>query len=261
MQNQKAITDTVIQGGTVNKMPNKLKTPPVVSEENTAGATVAQKKIPFAIAEAYKSIRTNLISLLDKENKKVFVISSPNASEGKSTTAINTAISLSQLNKKVLLVDVDAHRPSIHHKLKLDNSLGIMELIDGKTELDDTIKHYNSSLDVITTGALPQNATEMFSAPQFDELLKLFRENYDYVILDAPPVNILSDALVIGQKVDGMVFIIRAGITTHENLRRALSSAEVLDIDILGVILNGSDYGTKHYYKKYYSTYNGKYSY
>lgn len=242
-------------------MPNKLKTPPVVSEENSAGETATQKKIPFAIAEAYKSIRTNLISLLDKENKKVFVISSPNASEGKSTTSINTAISLSQLNKKVLLVDADAHRPSIHHKLKLDNSVGLMELIDGKAELNNALKHYNSSLDIITTGALPQNATEMFSTPEFDELLKLFRENYDYVILDVPPANILSDALVIGQKVDGMVFVIRAGITTHENMRRALSSAEVLDIDILGVILNGSDYGTKRYYKKYYSTYNGKYSY
>lgn len=242
-------------------MPNKLKAAPVSSENNTVGGAAAQKRIPFAIAEAYKSIRTNLISLLDKENKKTFVISSPNASEGKSTTSINTAISLSQLNKKVLLVDADAHRPSIHQKLKLDNSVGLMDLINGSIEPDDAIKHYNSSLDIITTGALPQNATEMFSTPEFDELLKTFREKYDYVILDAPPVNILSDALVIGQKSDGMVFIIRAGITTHENLRRALSAAEVLDIDILGVILNGSDYGTKHYYKKYYSSYNGKYSY
>lgn len=242
-------------------MPNKLKAAPVSSENNTGSGATTQKRIPFAIAEAYKSIRTNLISLLDKENKKTFVISSPNASEGKSTTSINTAISLSQLNKKVLLVDADAHRPSIHHKLKLDNSVGLMDLISGSIEPDEAIKHYNSSFDIITTGVLPQNATEMFSTPEFDELLKTFREKYDYVILDAPPVNILSDALVIGQKADGMVFIIRAGITTHENLRRALSAAEVLDIDVLGVILNGSDYGTKHYYKKYYSSYNGKYSY
>ena len=220
-------------------MPNKTVAADA-SVNAAANEAATQKKVPFAVAEAYKSIRTNLISLLEKDGKKVIVISSPNASEGKSTTSINTAISLSQLNKKVLLIDADAHRPSVHHKLKLDNSVGLMELIAGTAE--------------------PDNA-EMFSTPEFDELLKLFREKYDCIILDAPPVNVLSDALVMGQKADGMVLIIRAGVTTHENLRRALSSAEVLDIDILGLILNGSDYGTKRYYKKYYRSYNGKYSY
>lgn len=241
-------------------MPNKTVAADA-SVNAAANEAATQKKVPFAVAEAYKSIRTNLISLLEKDGKKVIVISSPNVSEGKSTTSINTAISLSQLNKKVLLIDADAHRPSVHHKLKLDNSVGLMELIAGTAEPDNAIKHYNSSLDIITTGDLPQNATEMFSTPEFDELLKLFREKYDCIILDAPPVNVLSDALVMGQKADGMVLIIRAGVTTHENLRRALSSAEVLDIDILGLILNGSDYGTKRYYKKYYRSYNGKYSY
>lgn len=242
-------------------MPNKSVVSAVGSENTAASGASAPKKIPFAVAEAYKSIRTNLISLLAKDNKKIIVISSPNASEGKSTTSINTAISLSQLNKKVLLIDADAHRPSIHSKLKFDNSFGLMELIQGVVQPEEVIKQYNSSLDIITAGAILPNATEMFSTPAFDELLNNFREKYDYIILDAPPVNLLSDALVMGQKADGMVFIIRAGVTTHENLRRALSSAEVLDINVLGVILNGSDYGTKRYYKKYYSSYNGKYSY
>lgn len=242
-------------------MPNKINPAGSLSESTAITNSAAPKKVPFGVSEAYKSIRTNLITLLDRQNKKTIVISSPNASEGKSTTSINTAISLSQLNKKVLLIDADAHRPSIHYKLKLNNAAGLMELITGQTEPENAIIHYNSSLDIITAGALSQNATEMFSTPKFDELLSTFREKYDYVILDAPPVNVLSDALVMGQKADGMVFVIRAGITTHENFRRALSSAEVLDIEILGVILNGSDYGTKRYYKKYYGNYNGKYSY
>lgn len=219
------------------------------------------KKVPFAVAEAYKCVRTNLISMLEKDNKKAIVITSSNASEGKSTTSINTAISLSQLNRRVLLIDADAHRPSVHRKLKLDNYVGLMELISGEARPEEAIKHYNAALDVITSGNLPQNATEMFSTPAFDELLDTFKEKYDCVILDAPPANLLSDALVIGQKTDGMVLVVRAGATTHENFRRTLTSAETLDIDILGVILNGSDFGTKRYYKKYYRTYNGKYSY
>lgn len=232
-----------------------------VKTDNTMNIGAVQKKVPFAVTEAYKCVRTNLISMLERENKKTVVITSPNASEGKSTTSINTAISLSQLNCRVLLIDADAHRPSVHRKLKLDNSVGLTELINGTAEPIEAIKHYNASLDVITSGSLPQNATEMFSTPAFDELLEDFKSKYDCVILDAPPANMLSDALVIGQKTDGMILVIRAGTTTHENLRRTLSSAETLDINILGVILNGSDFGTKRYYKKCYSSYNGKYSY
>lgn len=240
-------------------MENKEAT--TTSRDKLINNVVSQKKVPFAVVEAYKSIRTNLIALLDRSNKKIITVSSPNASEGKSTSSINTAISLSQLNKKIILVDTDAHRPSIHNKLKLDNTHGLMSVISGTAALDEAVKKYNPFLDILTVGPVPQNATEVFSSPEFEALLNDLKEKYDYVILDAPPVNLLSDALVIGQKSDGIVFIIRAGITTHESLRKALSSAEVLDIDILGIVLNGSEYGTKRYYKKYYRSYSygGKY--
>ena len=91
---------------------------PLVSSDKDNTENQASKKVPFAVSEAYKSIRTNLVSVLAKQHNKIAVISSPNASEGKSTTAINIAISLSQLNKKVILIDADVHRPSIHAKLK-----------------------------------------------------------------------------------------------------------------------------------------------
>lgn len=232
-----------------------------IKTDNAMNIGAVQKKVPFAVTEAYKCVRTNIVSMLERENKKTVVITSPNASEGKSTTSINTAISISQLNLRVLLIDADAHRPSVHRKLRLDNGVGLAELINGTAKTEEAIKHYNASLDVITSGALPQNATEMFSMPAFDDLLEAFKNEYDCVILDAPPANLLSDALVIGQKTDGMILVIRAGATTHENLRRTLSSAETLNINIMGVILNGSAAGSKNYYKKCYSSYNGKYSY
>ncbi len=214
------------------------------------------KKVPFAVSEAYKSIRTNLISVLHKQNSKIAVISSPNASEGKSTTSINIAISLSQINKKVILIDADVHRPSIHTKLKMKNDDGIMNILNGVSTFDEAVYRYNSRLDVLTTGPIPQNATEIFSDPSFDRLLEELNEKYDYIILDTPPVNLLSDSLVIAQKCGGIAFVVRAGITTHEALRRAVASAKQLDIKILGLILNGSDYSKSYYQKKYYSSYD-----
>lgn len=215
------------------------------------------KKVPFAVSESYKSVRTNLISVLHKQNRKSVVISSPNASEGKSTTSINIAISLSQINKNVILVDADVHRPSIHAKLKIENNDGIMNILNGVSTLDEAVHHYNSKLDVLTTGPIPQNATEIFSDPNFDNFLDELDKKYDYIIFDTPPVNLLSDSSVIAQKCGGMALVIRAGITTQEALRRAVSSAKQLDINILGVILNGSDYGKNKYYKKHYSSYYG----
>ena len=236
-------------------MENNKADLPLVSSDKDKTENQASKKVPFAVSEAYKSIRTNLISVLAKQHNKIAVISSPNASEGKSTTAINIAISLSQLNKKVILIDADVHRPSIHAKLKMKNNDGIMNVLSGISTFDEAVCHYNSKLDNLTTGPIPQNATEIFSDPSLDELLGELNEKYDYIILDTPPINLLSDSLVIAQKTAGIVFVVRAGITTHEALRRALSSANQLDINILGIILNGSDYSKNKYQKKYYSSY------
>lgn len=238
-------------------MENSKINPNTIASEKEKTENQSFKKVPFAVSESYKSIRTNLISVLHKQDRKAVVISSPNASEGKSTTSINIAISLSQINKKVILIDADVHRPSIHTKLKTKNNDGIMNVLNGVSTLDEAVQQYNSKLDILTTGPIPQNATEIFSDPAFDNLLDELNEKYDYIILDTPPVNLLSDSFVIAQKCGGIVFVVRAGITTQEALRRAVSSAKQLDINILGVILNGSDYGKNKYYKKHYNSYYG----
>lgn len=214
--------------------------------------------IPFSVVEAYKNIRVQLTTILDKTGGNVVAISSPNASEGKSTTAINIAITLSQLNKKVIIVDVDIRRGTVHQKLKMDNDIGCLDVLSGKTELEQVIKSYNPSLDVITCGQNKNNSLELFDSDGFDAMLQKLKTDYDYVILDTPPINLVSDALVIAKKCDGLLFVIRSSVTTYEAFRKALNSIERLNVNMLGVVLNAVDAHSGKYYK--YGKY-GKYGY
>ena len=208
------------------------------------------KKIPFAIVESYKNIRTNVISLLNKSGGNVLAITSPNATEGKSTTAINLAITLSQLNKKVILLDTDSRRPTIHKRLKIDTETGCVDYLCGNKEIDDIIVHYNNYLDVIIAGSKVKNPSELFSGDRFESLLDELRENYDYVVIDTPPINPVSDSLVISQKCDALVMIVRSGVTTYDSFNKAYNALNVLDINISGVIINGTG-GNGSYSSKY----------
>ncbi|MBQ3547897.1 MAG: CpsD/CapB family tyrosine-protein kinase [Clostridia bacterium] len=214
-----------------------------------------RKKVTFSIVEAYKNIRTNTIALMTKKDAKVLAISSPNASEGKSTTALNVAITVSQLEKKVLIIDADAHRPSLHKKLKIENDLGILNLIVDDSNLADAIHSHNNNLDVITCGTNTSKPSELLNSEKFDELLEKLKEKYDYIIIDTPPINPVSDALVIAQKVDAIILVVRAASTTHEAFRKALKSLGVLELKVDGVIINGADPRPKGYYKSKYSYY------
>lgn len=214
-----------------------------------------RKKVTFSIVEAYKNIRTNIIALMAKNSSQVLAISSPNAAEGKSTTALNIAITISQLEKKVLIIDADAHRPSIHKKLKISNDVGILNLIVNNTDINDAIYSHNDYLDVITCGTNSTKPSEILNSENFDALLNKFKEKYDYIIIDTPPINPVSDALVIAQKVDTIILVVRAASTTHEAFKKAMKSLGVLDLKIDGVIINGSDPRPKGYYKSRYSYY------
>jgi capsular exopolysaccharide synthesis family protein len=216
--------------------------------------TPESSKTPFAIVESYKNLRTNLISILAKKDAKILAISSPNASEGKSTTSLNIAITLSQLNKKVVVLDTDSRKPSIHKKAKLQNEKGCMDILLGTHKIEDVKVQYNSYLDIITSGAKVKNPSELFSSPAFDQLLEDLSDRYDYVILDTPPINVVSDSLIVVQKSEAFVMVVRAGSTKYEAFEYAYDRLKGLGIELEGVVINGS--GSKG---GYYS--RGKYSY
>ncbi len=225
--------------------------------KNTTGEkviTAESNKTPFAVVESYKNLRTNLISVLAKTDGKILAITSPNAAEGKSTTSLNIAITLSQLNKKVVMLDTDSRKPSIHKKIKVNNEKGCMDYLLGTHSLDQITVKYNSYLDIITSGSKVKNPSELFSDVKFMELLEELEDNYDYIVLDTPPINLVSDALIIAQKCDAVVMVLRANTTKYEAFEAAYDSLKVLDIELDGVIINGSG-GKGTYYKSGYKSY------
>lgn len=218
--------------------------------------TEKQNKVPFAVVEAYKTTRIHLISTLQKINGKVFAVSSANAAEGKSTTAINIAIAMSQLNKKILIIDADSRRSTIHKKLKIENELGCLDVINRTAELSDVVKKYNDNLDILTSGTAANNPSELYSTDSFEKMLAEAEKIYDYVIIDTPPINLVSDALVISQKCDGLLLIVRSNVTTYDSFQHTIDNTKELNIKILGVVINGTDSEKTYKYSKY-----GKYRY
>lgn len=240
-------------------------------DDNKAASDKPTKSAPFAVVEAYKSIRSNLMFLLDKnETGNVIAITSSNASEGKSTTAVNLAVAFSQLEDKILVIDADMRRSSVHKKLKLKNEKGLSNVLAGLEEFENAVEKISDNFHVLTAGPTPPNPSEMLSSRRFAKLIKYARENYDYVLIDTPPINVVSDAIMLAPHTDGTVLILRDGYTPNYTLKRAISTLEFTENKILGAIMNGANpksggkyvyrrysYKSKYYYSQYYNRYGG----
>lgn len=209
------------------------------------------KETPFSVVEAYKTIRTNLMFVLPNKSKKTLIVSSSLPGEGKSTTALNVGISFSQLEQRVLLIDGDMRNPTIYKKLKINNSKGLSSILVGFCELGEAVKNVYPNFDVLTSGPLPPNPAELLGSDNMSELLEVLGEYYDYIIIDTPPINIVSDALILAPKTDGLIMVMKQNVTTHEQMKKALGSIEFANVKLLGTILNGVKLESKQYSYKY----------
>lgn len=234
---------------------------PDKSENTDTIQNKQRQNLPFSVIESYKNIRTNLLSLIDNTDIKVICFSSPNASEGKSTTSMNVAMSISQLNKKVLLVDTDSLHPTVHKMVNCSNEKGCIDVISGEATLKSATIHYTPYLDILTAGNRPANSTELFDSPEFEKLLEKSKKSYDYVIVDTPPVNLVSDSLIVAKKCDALVLILRSSSTKYNSYRKALSSIGILKINLLGTIINRVNLSSGRYYKYKYNYKSYRYYY
>ena len=231
------------------------------------------RHVPFAVVEAYKAIRTNLTFLLSSRETKVFGITSPEAGEGKSTTSVNMAIAFSQLGDKVLLIDADMRKSSIHKKLKIENNAGLSNILAGFNKYSEVINHISDTFDVITAGQVPPNPSELLGSARFKELVETVGREYSYVIIDTPPMDVVTDALVIAPQTAGLVLVVKDQVTPTDSISRAIDAAKFANINILGAIMNAANpksgggyrkYGYRKYayYRKYgYSKYGYGYGY
>ena len=215
-------------------------------------------KSKFAIVESYKAARTNIMFSLSADDDKIFAITSYSKGEGKSTVSANLAISFSKMEKKVLLVDCDLRRPNIHNIFKIENTVGLSNIIGKMTDFEETIhRDVLTNLDIITSGTIPPNPSELLCSARFVNLVKKLYEEYDYIIFDTPPVGVVSDALLLKDLVAGFVVVIRERSTTHGDIQNLLESAKLADSKLLGFIKVGCISSKRrskrgYYYYQYY---------
>ena len=220
---------------------------------------LTDKDTPFHIIESYKSIRTNLSFALSTVEKKIFVISSSNPGEGKSTTSANIAIAMAQGGNHVLLIDADM-RKSVQHKIfELGNKKGLSTAISKMHKPDQCIqKKVMENLDVMTAGPIPPNPSELLASNMMEQLLNDLSEKYDVILIDTPPVNVVTDAMELAKNVSGIVLVVRYARTTDEDVDNVIKRIKLANMNLLGFILNGVKSKRSGYYSKYKK---GKYYY
>lgn len=212
---------------------------------------------PFIITEAYKMARTNLIFSLSTSNKKVVIYTSANPGEGKSTTCVNMAITLANTDSKVLLIDADMRKPTIHKLLKVKNPIGLSSIISGQAPVREALNEgVRKNLDVIVAGPIPPNPSELLSSPTMATAIELLEQQYDYICIDTPPINVVSDALLLNPLASGIVFIVRENSTSHPALQNALENIKMTNGKVLGFMkvscnIEGKSGGKKPYSYNY----------
>ncbi|MCD7756684.1 MAG: CpsD/CapB family tyrosine-protein kinase [Clostridiales bacterium] len=200
---------------------------------------------PFAVDEAYKALRTNVIFSLPGDGAKVIGITSSASGEGKSTAILNLAIAFGQIENKVLLIDCDLRLPTIAEKLGITGTPGLSDLLVGRScrlrQLSDL------GICVLPSGTLPPDATALLSSPKMGELLAEARKHFDYIFLDLPPVTTVADAAILAKHVDGFLLAIKHRGSRYGAIAHMLEQLALAGANVLGYVYTNAQVGGGHY--------------
>ncbi len=200
--------------------------------------TLLDENVPFQVVESFKTLRSNIMFALSTRTSKVIAVSSALASEGKSTNAANLAITLAQTDSKVLFVDADLRKPVQHRIFKLNNKSGLSTLLSGQESFKEVLNsQVVPNLDIVTSGPLPPNPSEMLASENMKVLLDELARYYDYIILDTPPINVVSDTLNLLRYTAGVVMVVRQNGTPRDDFEHALNAIDFVEGHVLGVVL------------------------
>lgn len=216
----------------------------------------------FQVVESYKQLRTNIMFAMSVKDTTIVELSSSYPGEGKSITSANVSIAMAQTGAKVLLIDCDL-RKSVQHKIfKVKNKVGLSSVLGKMATYSEAVnRDVVKNLDLITSGPVPPNPSELIASKAMQNFINEVKEIYDYVIIDTPPINVVSDALELSQYTEGLVLVTRQGVTTYDDIRHTINSAKFLNVDILGMVVNGIKEDKFNNYGKYRYKYKYKYKY
>jgi capsular exopolysaccharide synthesis family protein len=214
------------------------------------------------MSEAYTSIRTFLLFSTAGKPPKVMMVTSARREEGKTTTSVNTAISLTKSDARVILIDADMRRPRLHKVFKVSNTSGLSSFLSGNEEFSSSLIRNTKipGLDIMPSGPLPPNPAELLSSFRLRDLIDGLYPLYNFIIFDTPPILGLADAAITSTQTDGVIMVVRSGETPKEAAQQAKKILESVNAKVLGVVLNAINeshlkYGYSSYYQYYYQNY------
>lgn len=201
---------------------------------------ILNSETSFSIREAYKKIRTNIMfSTAQETGCKIILISSALPGEGKTTTGINVAATFAQTNERILLIDADLRRPRLGDYLEVSEEQGLANILGGFTGLDECVGHAGGlGFDYILAGNIPPNPAELLTSKKMSEVLESLKGKYDYIFIDTPPVNVVTDVVTMLPLVSGVIMVVREGYSTYDEVEKALAALNFANAKIFGFILN-----------------------
>lgn len=218
-------------------------------ENRKAINLLLDQEMPFAVQEAYKLLRTNIMFSISEEQCKTIVVTSSIQGEGKSITSVNLAYALAKNGMRILLMDCDLRLPTIAQKMKLRSKPGLTNYLYSGVEVDSILQKVNSNLYVIPAGDIPPNPSESLESNGMKNLLRVVERVFDYIILDTPPVCAVADASILAKRASGVILIARQDVATFESVDSALTQLKMSGANVLGTVITGTTTDKKSYRK------------
>lgn len=242
--------------GTIQQSQGKELTQPT---PGGGSLILTQVEANSSMAESYRQLRTALLLSSAGHAPRTILFTSSQPAEGKTTTAVNTAISLAQTGAAVLIIDADLRRPRIHKVFSLKNNSGLSSFLAGEGELASQIQIAMPNLYVLPVGPLPPNPAELLGSVRMKQVIETLATNFDHIIIDSPPVASFADSLILSSLVDGVIIVVKGGVTPREMAQRTKAHLQSVGARILGAVINQIKLQPHDYY--YYSTYYSRYYY
>jgi capsular exopolysaccharide synthesis family protein len=218
--------------------------------QNRSLISMSSPKSP--IAEQFRTIRTNIQFTSVDEEVKTIIVTSAGPAEGKSTTTANLAVVFAQQGKRVLMIDADLRKPTVHYTFSKENHVGLSNVLTRQATLDEAVQTTSQdNLYVLTSGPIPPNPSEILGSKGMQSMLQLAKNEYDVIILDSPPVLVVTDAQVLSNITDGVVLVVSSGKTEVESAKKAKELLDSAKAKILGVVLNNKKVQDSQYYYYY----------